>query len=194
MEKRVLLITGTPCVGKTTLAKRLAEELAAQYINLTEFAEEQNLIKGQDTARDTLIIDETKMRRRLNITIQNAHADVIIDGHYAPAVVAKCLVSYVFVLRRDPVQLREFMKKCGFSQRKQDENLTAEILDVCLVDALHTQAKDRVCELNVTTKTLDDTAREVLEIIEGRRACYSGCVDWLGALESQGILDEFLRP
>ncbi len=194
MEKRVLVITGTPCVGKTTIAKRLAEELAAQYINLTKYAEEQNLINGQDTARDTLIIDEPKMRRRLKNTIQNAHGDVVIDGHYAPAVVAKSLVSYVFVLRRDPVQLREFMKKCGFSQRKQDENLTAEILDVCLVDALHTQAKDRVCELNVTNKIIDETVREVLETIEGRRACCAGCVDWLGALESQGRLDEFLKP
>ena len=36
--KRVILITGTPCVGKTTTAKSLATKLGAQYINLTDFA------------------------------------------------------------------------------------------------------------------------------------------------------------
>jgi broad-specificity NMP kinase len=39
--KRVILITGTPCVGKTTTAKQLAAN-NAEYINLTDFAKLSN--------------------------------------------------------------------------------------------------------------------------------------------------------
>ncbi len=51
--KRVILITGTPCVGKTTTAKQLAAKLGAEYINLTDFAKANNLTLGEDKERDT---------------------------------------------------------------------------------------------------------------------------------------------
>ena len=41
--KQVILITGTPAVGKTTTAKALAVKLDAEYINLTDYAKTNNL-------------------------------------------------------------------------------------------------------------------------------------------------------
>ena len=49
--KRVILITGTPAVGKTTLATKLADKLNAQYVNLTELAEKENLTLQEDKAK-----------------------------------------------------------------------------------------------------------------------------------------------
>jgi adenylate kinase len=194
MNKRVILITGTPCVGKTTLANKLAEQLKAQYINLTDLAKKENLVVGEDKERHTTIIDETKMRRKLRVIIQKAETDVIVDGHYAAAVTPKALVTNVFVLRRSPVELREFMRKRGYTESKQEENLSAEILDVCLVEALRKQDKVNVCELDVTGKPLENTLGEVLAVLEGKKKCYTGCVDWLGMLEREGKTDEYLKP
>ena len=193
MEKRLILITGTPCVGKTTLARKLAAELKAEYINLTELAEKERLILGRDATRSTNIVDEVKMRSQLKAMLKDAATDVVIDGHYAAAVAPKRGVSYVFVLRRNPVELREFMRRCGFSQPKEDENLAAEILDVCLVEALRNHPRGNVCELDLTGKTVEETLKEVLNILSGKRACSAGYVDWLGMLESQGKLDEYLK-
>ena len=193
MNKRVILITGTPAVGKTTLAKKLAQQLNAQYINLTELAQKEHLALEKDTQRDTTIIDETKMRRKLKTIITKTENDIIIDGHYAAAVTPKTLVTHVFVLRRNPMELREFMKQRGYSEPKQDENLSAEILDVCLVEAIRTQ-KGKVCELDVTGKTVEDTLERVLAVLEGKRQCSVGCVDWLGMLEREGKTDEYLKP
>ncbi len=67
--KRVILITGTPCVGKTTTAKSLATKLGAQYINLTDFAKTYNLTSGEDEERHTTIIDEAAMRLKLKENI-----------------------------------------------------------------------------------------------------------------------------
>jgi adenylate kinase len=194
MSKRVILITGTPCVGKTTVAKRLTAELDAVYINLTELAKKHNLTIGEDKKRKSIIIAEEKMRRKISETIDTAEkSTIIVDGHYAAAVVPKSYVTRIFVLRRNPVELRKFMEKCGFSEAKLWENLASEILDVCLVEALREHRKEKVCELDVTGKTAEEISREIIAIIDKREKCLAGCVDWLGMLEKQGLVEEYIK-
>jgi adenylate kinase len=194
MNKRIILITGTPCVGKTTLARQLSKKLDALYINLTELAEKENLTLGQDKERKTMVIDENKMRRKIRETIDTTEkSNIVIDGHYAAAVVPKSHVTRIFVLRRNPVELRTFMEKCGFQGPKLWENLASEILDVCLVEALREHEKEKVCELDVTGKTVENVVTEILAVLGGRKKCRVGCVDWLGMLETQGVLDEYLK-
>jgi len=191
--KRVILITGTPCVGKTSTAKQLAAKLDAQYINLTDFAKTYNLTIGEDTERQTTIIDEEAMQQKLKETIEaSTCANIIIDGHYAAAVTPNRQVTNVFVLRRNPKELKVFMHKCGFSEAKLFENLSAEIIDSCLVEAMQTQS-GKVCELDVTGKTVDENVAEILDILNKRKKCYAGIVDWLGMLESEGLTDQYLK-
>jgi adenylate kinase len=194
MNKRVILVTGTPCVGKTTIACQLSKKLDALYVNLTEFAAKENLALGQDKKRKTTIINEDKMRKKIRETIDTTEkSNIIIDGHYAAAVVPKSHVTRIFVLRRNPVELRTFMEKCGFQGPKLWENLASEILDVCLVEALREHEKEKVCELDVTGKTVENVVTEILAVLDSRKKCRVGCVDWLGMLETQGVLDEYLK-
>lgn len=193
MDKRVILVTGTPAVGKTTLAKKLAAQLNGYYVNLTELAEKEHLALSEDKERETTVIDEAKMRRKLRSLISKADGSVVVDGHYAAAVTSKTLVTHVFVLRRHPAELRGFMQKRGYNPAKQSENLEAEILDVCLVEAMRKQEKARVCELNVTGKPAEEVLHEVLAVLDGKKLCFSGFVDWLGTLEREGTLDQYLK-
>jgi adenylate kinase len=85
------------------------------------------------------------------------------------------------------------MERSGFSGAKLWENLAAEILDVCLVEALREHEAERICELDVTGKTVEQVVAEIMEILSGRKKCRVGCVDWLGMLETQGILDDYLK-
>ena len=194
MNKRVILITGTPCVGKTTVAQRLTAELDALYINLTEFAEKHRLTLGEDKERKTTIIDEEKMRTKISETIETAEqSTIIVDGHYAPAVVPKRYATRILVLRRNPIELRKIMEKSGFSGAKLWENLASEILDVCLVEALRDHEKEKVCELDITGKTVENVTRKIIAILDDRKKCLVGCVDWLGMLEKESITDEYLK-
>ena len=194
MNKRVILVTGTPCVGKTTVAQQLTVKLDALYVNLTEFTNKHNLTLGEDKERKTTIIDEGKMRAKIGETIYAAEkSTIIVDGHYAAAVVTQRCVTHVFVLRRNPIELRRFMEKSGFQGVKLWENLASEILDVCLVEALREQEKEKVCELDVTGKTEEDATNEVIAILDSRKKCHVGYVDWLGMLEKEGLIGEYLK-
>jgi adenylate kinase len=193
MSKRVILITGTPCTGKTTTAKQLTAKLDALYINLTDYAKTYQLTQGEDKERKTIIIDEEKMRTKLAQTINSTDkTNIVIDGHYAAAVTPAELATKVFVLRRNPKELKQFMEKCGFEGIKLWENLSAEILDVCLIEAMLTQA-DKICELDVTGKTVEAVINEIMDVLEKGKKCYAGYVDWLGMLEREGLTDQYLK-
>lgn len=193
MNKRVILITGTPCVGKTTTAKQLTTKLDAKYINLTEYAKNYRLTLGEDKERKTTIIDEKKMRAKLAETLNNSDkTNIIIDGHYAAAVTPTNLVTYVFVLRRNPKELKQIMTKRGFSDTKLWENLSAEILDSCLIEAMQTQP-DKVCELDVTGKTMEETVNDIMNVLEKGKKRYRDLVDWLGMLEREGLTEQYLK-
>jgi len=193
-NKQVILVTGTPCVGKTSLAQRLADELDGRYVNLTELAKTEKLALRKDTKRNTIMVNEEKMRNKLQQIIKNTEKPaVIIDGHYAAAVVPKEETTMVLVLRRDPRQLREFMTNCGFAENKLQENLESEVLDVCLIEALQEQDQSKVCELNVTDKTVETSLTEALAVLKDSNKCRFGNVDWISTLEQAGVLNEYLK-
>jgi len=194
VAKRVILVTGAPCVGKTSIAQLLVSRLDAAYLNLTELAQREKLILGKDKQRNSIIVDEKRMKTRITNVVKNSDKEnIVVDGHYAVSVVPKKLVTNIFVLRRDPVELRRLMENCGFSGRKLWENLAAEILDVCLVDALKVHGEGRVCEIDVSGKNQEEVVGEILDVLDGRGKCRVGCVDWLGKLEVEGLLGEYLK-
>jgi adenylate kinase len=194
LPKRVILITGTPCVGKTSVATLLADKLEALNVNLTDLALDEKLIMGRDKERNSIIIDEKRMKQRIRTIIQKTDKkDVVVDGHYAVNVVPEKLATHVFVLRRNPVELRTLMEQRGFTNRKLHENLDSEILDVCLVDALRVHGEEKTCELNATGKSTQQIVDDIFSILNGRVKCRVGFVDWLGELENKGLLDEFLK-
>jgi adenylate kinase len=194
MSKRVILVTGTPSVGKTVTAHMLASKLDALYVNLTDLALRNNLVLGKDEKRDTVVIDEGKMRRRISQIIEKTEKnEIVVDGHYAVNVVPQKLVTLVFVLRRDPVELRKLMEQRGYPEPKLMENLASEILDVCLVDALNAGHGGKTCELNVTGMKTEETVKAMLEMMADISKCCVGVVDWLGKLENEGLLDEYLK-
>lgn len=191
--KHVILITGTPAVGKTTTAKALTAKIDAEYINLTDYAKTNGLTLGEDKERQTTIIDEDAVSKRLSETIKtSSNQNIVIDGHYAAAVTPTELVTHVFVLRRNPVELKEQMQKIGFPEPKINENISAEILDSCLVEAMDNQ-EGKVCELDISGQATDDIVAVILDILNNGRKCYSGYVDWLGMLEREGLTDQYLK-
>jgi len=191
--RRVILITGTPAVGKTAISHLLASKLDAVHVNLTELVKRERLTSGIDKVRKTLIADTDRVSKRVQEIVKSSQRDIIIDGHYAVDVVPAKDVHIVFVLRRDPDELKSLMENRGFKERKLWENLAAEILDVCLWEAVSACGHDKVCEVDVSGKKVGDIVEDIISVLEGRKKCEVGIVDWLGKLEGEGRLHEFLK-
>ena len=191
--KKIIIVTGTPCTGKTSVSKKLAAKLDALHVDLAELVKREKLYCGIDKERNSIIADLDKVSQRIKEVIQEAKGDVIIDGHYAVHVVNPETVDFVFVLRKDPRKLKVLMERRGYSGKKLWENIEAEILDVCLIEAIDVCGKDKVCEIDTTDMSIDEAVDEVLRVINGERKCSVGIVDWLGKLEREGVLEDFLK-
>jgi len=191
--KKVIIVTGTPGVGKTAVSQLLAEKLGASHIDLGEIVKRERLTAGFDRRRATLIADEDKLKRRVQELIDQCTSNVIVDGHYAASIIPKRQVTRAFVLRCHPAQLKERMDQRYLKDTKLWENLAAEILDVSLYDAVMNLSRRKVCEVDTTNKTVEVVAHEIMSILEGRERCRVRVVDWLGRLEDEGSLDYYLK-
>jgi len=180
-------------VGKTAVSRLLASKLNAIHIDLTKLVKQEKLTSGVDKARKTLIADMKKVSERVQDIIKSYEQDIIIDGHYSMNVLPAKNVHLAFVLRRDLEELKKTMEDREFKNRKLWENLAAEILDVCLWDAVRACGSNKVCEIDVTSKTIEEVAEEIVAVLEEKRKCRVGVVDWLGKLEKEGRLNEFLK-
>jgi adenylate kinase len=187
------LVTGTPGVGKTAVSRSLASKLGAIHIDVAELVREENLAVGRDDTRQTLVADTKTVQKRVEAIIQRVDKDVVVDGHYAVDVVVSQMVTRVFVLRRSPDELKATLEAYGFAGKKLWENLAAEILDVCLWEAVSACGAGQVCELDASGSAVTEVVEAIGSILDGRRRCENGVVDWLGQLESEGRLSDFLR-
>ena len=187
------MITGTPGVGKTAISRFLVSKIDAMHVDLAELVKRENLISGFDKARGTLIADTNRVSKRIKEIIERSKKDVLVDGHYAVDVVPARDTHLVFVLRRNPDELKKLLEDYGFEGRKLWENLAAEILDVCLWNSLSACGSNKVCEIDVSGREIGEVVEEIVSVLEGKRKCETGVVDWLGKLEKEGRLQDFLK-
>ena len=194
MQKKLILITGTPSIGKTTISKELTLKIDAKYVNIGYLVEKHNYSLGYDSKRETVIADIIKIKNKIKKIIESTTKKfVIIDGHYAVSVVPLEKVKKAFVLRRNPIELKELLKKKYSQSNKIKENLEAEILDVSLIDTLSYLEKNKVCELYISGRTTSDIVNHIIAILRNERKCEIGNIDWLGYLESKGLIEYFFN-
>jgi len=187
-DSPVILITGVPGVGKTTVSETLAHELSGAHIELSRLAFQENLVAEKDVERDTTVIDQEAMRRRLTTLIAESDRPLIIDGHYATDLVDKKTTDHVFILRKSPWTLKVVLESRGYGREKVRENVEAELLGVVLEDALRTQEHRKICEVDTTEMETMDVVREILDVLKGRREHRFGEIDWMIRPEVEGLL------
>lgn len=163
----IIAITGTPGVGKTTVSKLLAERLGYEYVNLRDYALENDIgeMKGDELEVE---VDELAY----NFERDFKGKDVVVDGHLSHFLPA----DIVIVLRAHPRLVGERLTERGYSKEKIGENVEAELVDVILVEAL--EENENVIEVDTTGKTPEEVVEEILELIEKGVKKRVGLVDW----------------
>lgn len=146
MPARVIVVTGTPGTGKTTVTGIL-QDLGYFTLNLQNFAEKYDCIEGFDDERDSKIVDTDKLNHILDKYLNAGRGTVIIESHYADVVPEK-FVSKCFVLSCPVDILRIRLENRNYPTKKIDENIQAEIMKVCWTDALDAFGSSRVTKID----------------------------------------------
>jgi adenylate kinase len=175
----LVLIAGTPGVGKTTVAREVAKRLGVAYVNVAELAVNEGLVAGYDSERGAYVIDEEAVRAKLRELALRGRA--VVDTHVVSAVPPE-LVEVAIVLRLDPRELERRLKARGYPPSKVLENVQAEILDACLIEAVEAFGEERTFEVDASGKSVDEVVEEVLKIVREGRGGKPGSVNWLERL------------
>jgi len=190
---RLIVVTGTPGVGKTRFSRVLAKKLEATYIDLGLLATREKLTIGFDEVRQTYIVDTKRMAKALKEALRCSCGNVVLDGHFATDMVLSESLDTVFVLRCHPEKLKRRLRRRKVSERKISENVQAEILDVCLWDAVNNYGLERVCEIDVSRKKTVTAVNQALKVLGNRSKRRVGIVDWLGLMERKGLLGKYFN-
>ena len=167
----MIVISGTPGTGKTILGKELVKEgKKGEHLELGVMIKEEGLYLGYDHDRDTLILDVEKFQERMRELIENNEEKedfLVIDGHIADLIPTD-LVDLVVVLKCNPKVLRERLKEKDYFEEKIEENVEAEIMEVCLNDALEAFGKEKIMVLDTSVTSIEELAKRVIEkLLEG---------------------------
>ena len=146
----MIIVSGTPGTGKTTIAKKLAEKLCLSYIDVSQLIKKHSLAESYDRKRKTKIVDVKKLNKIL-IPLIKEDNNLIIDGHlshYLP----KKYVDLAIITKCSLKKLEKRLKKRNYSALKIRENLDAEIFDICNIEA--EEQKHNILVVD-TTKRVD---------------------------------------
>ncbi|NON62064.1 adenylate kinase family protein, partial [Acidianus sp. RZ1] len=127
----IILVTGTPGVGKTSVAKEIARKLSLEYVHVSEFVLKNNLFSSYDPVRETYEIDDEVVARSLNEYLKTK--DAVVESVY-PSLLDNA--DLVIVLRRNPLSLYEELKERGWPELKVAENVEAEAIGYVLQEAM----------------------------------------------------------
>lgn len=170
-----IVITGTPGVGKTVVAKLLSSKLSYQYFHVSSFIIQNNLYSSYDPLRQTYNIDEDKVVKEINKFLQEKN-NIVIETIYPS------LIDYadkVIVLRRNPLSLFQELKSRGWNDIKVAENVESEALGVVLQEAIDWFGNP--CQIDTTNRKVEEVVNMILD-----EKCEN--IDWLSDKKVQDLL------
>jgi adenylate kinase len=188
-QRNIIVLTGVPGVGKTTIADIIAERINGVHIELSKITHVENLIDSRDDLRNTGIVNLERMRILLTQIHDASNEPMIIEGHFASDVVPREWAPFIFVLRKAPWVLIRELESRGYGGEKIWENLDAELVGISLSDAIEAYGPESICEIDTTGRNPEEVSDEIISIVKGENKCRHGHIDWLGHDESRRLLE-----
>ncbi|GAB4306503.1 MAG: adenylate kinase family protein [Methanobacteriaceae archaeon] len=172
---KIILITGTPGVGKSTIASLLADKISGRLIPINKLVNDKNLYNGYHKDKNFKIVDLDALCSEIEKIIAKNPDDILIfEGHLSHYIKN---ADFVIVLRTNPKLLGERLKKRGYSSDKIRENVEAEAIDLCAFEAFEIHRK-KVNELDNSEIPPNKIVDMIIQVIEGEKDFGVGKIDF----------------
>ena len=178
----MLVLTGSPGVGKHTVSEELAKVLDYEIVDVNKEA----IKAGMPKRDDSIDVDVEQMKGLLKEMLTEKS---LIVGHLAVYVISKTQVSKVIVLRKDPYELIQIYEQRNYSDSKKNDNLGSEILGVIAYDSIEKFGEEKTFQINTTSLTVEGITKKIEDVINGTSK--GDVVDWLADITKKNDLRKF---
>ncbi|MHA2282934.1 MAG: adenylate kinase family protein [Promethearchaeota archaeon] len=195
---KIIIISGTPGCGKTSVANELSKLIDVKVISLNELAVSDDFSFEYDKERKTYIVDFKiflpYILKKIKLIKRNDPKFLIIESHFSD-IIPNRFIDYVFILRCDPDELAKRLKKKDYDVKKITENVQSEILGNCVNHFIQKKTKHKlIYEIDTTNLNIESVAKIINDILFAKIDVdnyYLGKVDWLEKLFQEDRLVEF---
>ena len=179
-----LVITGNPGVGKHTITEYIQKKNPEyQVLDINKFAIDEKLVQKE---QESFEVDVGLLKTRITDKISN---NSLIVGHLAPYVLNKSDIDLVIVLRKNPYDLIDIYASRNYSEQKSKENTGSEILGIIVNDSISAFGKEKIFQVDTTSKTPEQIIDRIHEIIEGKNN--GDLIDWLSLVKEKNDFNKF---
>lgn len=136
--KRLVIITGTPGTGKSTVAKLLTQDLGLLHIDLHELIESDKILNSDfNKEKDCYDLDMVRVEELVEQKLtENPGKVMILDSHVAHHLSTNLILAAIILRCSDLKELESRLFSRGYSSGKIKENLDVEIFDICCDEAM----------------------------------------------------------
>lgn len=138
--------------------------MGLKHLNVGELIKEHKCFEGRDEELDTNILDEDKLLDLMEPMIEEAAEEVqgvVVDFHVCE-IFPERWFDLVLVLRTSTEVLFDRLTKRGYPDRKRDQNMESEIMQVILEEAR--EAYDPNIVQEVQSNTLNDMESNIQRV------------------------------
>lgn len=154
---RWVALTGTPGVGKTTLARSLRAE-GFHVVDLKRFVARHGGVVGHDRARRSRIVDPSRVASLLR-RVHRREKFLVLESHWSHEIPG---VDAAIVLRARPRVVEERLRSRNWREAKVLENAEAEALGIIVEEARRRVPRGRVLQVDATRRSPASVLRLVL--------------------------------
>jgi len=169
----------------------LARDLNGEYLSLGKYITGRRLFSKFDDRRRTRVVDMAKTRKRLRRLVTLSNRPLIVDTHHPEGIITNKMVTFIFVLRCNPVILMRRLRRKKWSSEKVRENVMAETLDSCYIHARSYYSNRKVAQLDTSHSSVKRSIKTAESILSGGEAPILK-INWLRTLENDASFSNFL--
>jgi len=140
---QLVIVTGTPGTGKSTITNKLCTKLGWICIDWHEILKKnRELSLGYDQSKKCYDLNLKVLEKEIKIILKNNPShQYVFDSHIAHLLPSN-MISLVVVMKCSDIgSLKKRLTERGYSKKKVEENIECEIFEVCLDEVIEAGLK-----------------------------------------------------